>query len=115
MTIVGGCPTFLCGSRICLKKLSKGDRRGPHPHINQVLIVKTADQVPAEVVQIGIDNGGNPRPLFIVPKHLTMANDGDNLARLRIDDIAKEHVFLSPSSGGDVYNSELAALFRLLC
>jgi hypothetical protein len=59
-----------------------------------VLPIKTADQVPAEVVQIAIEDDGNPRPLFVVAKNLTVANYGDILAGLRIDNIAVEHVFL---------------------
>ena len=56
--------------------------------------IKTTDPVPAEIVQIGIDDGGNPRPLFVVAKNLTVANYGDILAALRIDNIAMEHIFL---------------------
>jgi hypothetical protein len=58
-----------------------------------VLPIKTTEQVPAEVVQIGIDDCGNPYPLFVVAENLTVANYGDVLARLRIDNIAVEHVF----------------------
>jgi hypothetical protein len=56
--------------------------------------IKTTDQVPAEIVQIGIEDGGNLRPLFVVAKNLAVANLSDNLAGLRIDNIALEHVFL---------------------
>jgi hypothetical protein len=52
------------------------------------------DQVPAEIVQIGIEDGGYLRPLFVVAKNLAVANYSDNLAGLRIDNIALEHVFL---------------------
>ena len=62
--------------------------------MNHVLPVKTANQVPVEVVQIRIEDDGNPRPLFVVAKNLTVANYGDILAGLRIDNIAVEHVFL---------------------
>jgi hypothetical protein len=55
---------------------------GPRSHVNHVLPIKTADQVPAEVVQIAVEDGGNPRPLFVVAKNLAVANYGDNLARL---------------------------------
>jgi hypothetical protein len=48
------------------------------------LLVKAADQVSIEVVQIGIDDNGNPRPFFTVPKDPTVADDGDNLAGLRV-------------------------------
>src|ERR1700722_424895 len=67
---------------------------GPRSHINHVLPIKTADQIPAEVVQMGIEDDGNPRPLFVVTKNLTVANYGDILAGLRIDNIAVEHVLL---------------------
>jgi hypothetical protein len=77
-----------------LQKVPKCDWHGPRSHINHVLPIKTADQVPAEVVQIGIEDDGNPRPLFVVAKNLTVANYGDILAGLRIDNIAVEHVFL---------------------
>ena len=40
------------------------------------------------------DDDGNPRPFFVVTKNLTVANYGDLLAGLRIDNIAVEHVFL---------------------
>jgi hypothetical protein len=76
------------------QKVPKCDWHGPRSHINHVLPIKTADQVPAEVVQIGVDDDGNPRPFFVVPKNLTVANYGDLLAGLRIDNIAVEHVFL---------------------
>jgi hypothetical protein len=56
--------------------------------------IKTTDQVPAEIVQIGIEDGGNLRPLFVVAKNLAVANYSNNLAGLRIDNIALEHVFL---------------------
>jgi hypothetical protein len=55
------------------QKVPKCDWHGPRSHINHVLPIKTADQVPAEVVQIGIDDDGNPRPFFVVPKNLTVA------------------------------------------
>jgi hypothetical protein len=76
------------------QKISKSDRHAPRSHINHVLPIKTADQVPVEVVQIGIEDDGNPRPLLVVAKNLTVANYGDILAGLRIDNIAVEHVFL---------------------
>jgi hypothetical protein len=57
--------------------------------------IKTTDPVPAEIVQIGIDDGGNLRPLFVLAKNLAVANYSDNLASLRIDNIALEHVFRS--------------------
>ena len=75
------------------QKIPKCDWHGPRSHINHVFPIKTADQVPAEVVQIGIEDDGNPHPLFVVAKNLTVANYGDILAGLRIDNIA-EHVFL---------------------
>jgi hypothetical protein len=77
------------------------------------LLVKAAYQVSVEVVQIGIDDNGNPRPFFAVPKDPAVADDSDNLAGVRVDDIAKEHVF-SRCLSMRVYNSEFAALFRLL-
>ena len=76
------------------QKVPKCDWHGPRSHINHVLPIKTADQVPAEVVQIGIEDDGNPRPLFVVTKNLTVANYGDILSGLRIDNIAVEHVLL---------------------
>ena len=76
------------------QKLPKCDWHGPRSHINDALPIKTADPVPAEVVQIGIEDDGNPRPLFVVAKNLTVANYSDNLAGVRIDNIAVEHVFL---------------------
>ena len=51
------------------QKISKSDRHGPRSHINYVLPIKTTDQVPVEVVQIGIEDDGNPRPLFVVAKN----------------------------------------------
>jgi hypothetical protein len=75
-----------------LQKISKFDRHGPSSHINRVLVVKTTDEVAHQIVQISIKDRGNPRPFFVVAKNLTVANDGDNLAGVRIDDIAKEHV-----------------------
>jgi hypothetical protein len=57
--------------------------------------IKTTDPVPAEIVQIGIDDGGNLRPLFVLAKNLAVANYSDNLAGLRIDNIALQHVFCS--------------------
>jgi hypothetical protein len=78
------------------------------------MVVQTADEIPAEVVQICIDDGGNPSPLVVVSKNLTVPYDGDNLGGLRINDIAKEHV-ISPSSDATVYNPEIAPLFRLQC
>ena len=46
-----------------------------------------------------------------------MANCSDNLAGLRIDDIALEHVFQFsvPRVRCDVHNSEFGALFRFPC
>ena len=64
--------------------------------------IKTTEQVPAEIVQIGIDDGGNLRPLFVFTKNLAVANYSDNLAALRIDDIALEHVFYSLFCVSDV-------------
>jgi hypothetical protein len=63
-------------------------------NINRVWPIKTADQVPAKIVQIGIEDGGNLRPFFAVAKNLAVANYSDNLAGLRIGNIALEHVFL---------------------
>jgi hypothetical protein len=74
------------------QEVPKCDWHGPRSHVNHVSPIKTADQVPAEVVQIAIEDGGNPRPLFVVAKNLAVANYGDNLARLRIDNITLEHV-----------------------
>jgi hypothetical protein len=76
------------------QKVPKCDWHGPRSHINRVWPIKTPDQVPAEIVQIGIEDGGNLRPLFVVAKNLAMANYSDILAGIRIDDIAVEHVFL---------------------
>ena len=84
---------------------------------HHVLPIKTADQVPAQVVQIGIEDGGNLRPLFVFTKNLAVANYSDNLAGLRIDNIALEHVFLFSvlRVRCDVCNSEFGALFRFPC
>ena len=76
------------------QKVPNCEWHGPRSHINRVGPIKTADQVPAEIVQIGIEDGGNLRPLFVVAKNLAVANYSDNLAGLRIDNIALEHVFL---------------------
>jgi hypothetical protein len=76
------------------QKVPNCDWQGPCSHINRVGPIKTADQVPAEIVQIGVEDGSNLRPLFAVAKNLAVANYSDNLAALRIDDIALEHVFL---------------------
>ena len=76
------------------QKVPNCDWHGPRSHINRVGPIKTADQVPAEIVQIGIEDGGYLRPLFVVAKNLAVANYSDNLAGLRIDNIALEHVFL---------------------
>jgi hypothetical protein len=76
------------------QKVPSCDWHGPRSHINRVGPIKTTDQVPAEIVQIGIEDGGNLRPLFAVAKNLAVPNYSDNLAGLRIDDIALEHVFL---------------------
>jgi hypothetical protein len=99
------------------QKVPKCDWHGPRSHINRVGPVKTTDQVPAEIVQIGIDDGGNLRPLFVVAKNLAVPNYSDNLAGVRIDDIALEHVFLFSvlRVRCDVYNSEFGALFRFPC
>jgi hypothetical protein len=94
-------PPFLFGSAdevvraFSFQKVPKCDWHGPRSHIDHVLPIKTADQVPAQVVQIGIEDDGNPRPLFVVTKNLTVANYGDILAGLGIDNIAVEHFFLS--------------------
>jgi len=90
---------FLCGREctwqgLAFQKISKCDRHGPRSHVNHLLPIKTAEQVPVEVVQIGIEDDGNPRPLFVVAKNLSVSNNGDILATLRIDNIAVEHVFL---------------------
>ena len=99
----GGCgfrAPFMFDSRngmvrgFSFQKVPKCDWHGPRSHINHVLPIKTADQIPAEVVQMGIEDDGNPRPLFVVAKNLTVANYGDILAGLRIDNIAVEHGFL---------------------
>ena len=97
------------------QKVPKCDWHGPRSHINHVLPIKTADQVPAQVVQIGIEDDGNPRPLFVVTKNLTAANYGDILAGLRIDNIAVEHVLLFCVSDVTFTTPESAALFRLPC
>jgi hypothetical protein len=62
--------------------------------------IETTDEFPAEIVQIAIDDGGNLRSLFVLAKNLAVANYSDNLARLRIDNIAVEHVFLFCASEG---------------
>ena len=97
------------------QKVPKCDWHGPRSHINHVLPIKTADQIPAEVVQIGIEDDGNPRPLFVVAKNLTVANYGDILAGLRIDNIAVEHGFLVCVSDVTFTTPESAALFRSPC
>ena len=96
------------------QKVPKCDWHGPRSHINHVLPIKTADQVPAQVVQIGIEDDGNPRPLFVVTKNLTVANYGDILAGLGIDNIAVEHFFCLRVRC-DACNSAFGALFRLPC
>jgi hypothetical protein len=78
---------------VSFEKVPKCDWHGPRSHINYVLPIKTADQVPAEIVQIGIEHDGNPRPLLVVAKNLAVANYGDILAGIRIDNIAVEHFF----------------------
>jgi hypothetical protein len=113
-------PPFLFGSgdevvrAFSFQKVPKCDWHGPRSHIDHVLPIKTADQVPAQVVQIGIDDDGNPRPLFVVTKNLTVANYGDILAGLGIDNIAVEH-FFGLRVRCDAYNSAFGALFRLPC
>jgi hypothetical protein len=97
------------------QKVPKCDWHGPRSHINHVLPIKTADQIPAEVVQMGIEDDGNPRPLFVVAKNLTVANYGDILAGLRIDNIAVEHGFLVCVSDVTFTTPESAALFRSPC
>src|ERR1700722_19195388 len=92
-------PPFLFDSgngvvRGFFQKVPNCDWHGPRSHINRVGPIKTTDQVPAEIVQIGIEDGGYLRPLFVVAKNLAVANYSDNLAGLRIDNIALEHVFL---------------------
>jgi len=96
------------------QKVPNCDWHRPRSHINRMGPIKTTDQVPAEIVQIGIEDGGNLRPSFVVAKNLAAANYSDNLAGLRIDNIALEHVFLFPvlRVRCDVYNSEFGALFR---
>jgi hypothetical protein len=76
------------------QKVPNCNWHGPRSHINRVGPIKTTDQVPVEIIQIGIDDGGNLRPSFVVAKNLAVANYSDNLAGLRIDNIALEHVFL---------------------
>ena len=110
-------PPFLFDSgngvvRGFFQKVPNCDWHGPRSHINRVGPIKTADQVPAEIVQIGIEDGGNLRPPFVLAKNLAVANYSDNLAGLRIDDIALEHVFSVLRVRCDVYNSEFGALFR---
>jgi hypothetical protein len=77
------------------QKVPNCDWQGPRSHINRVGPIKTADQVPAEIVQIGTEDGGNLRPLFAVTKNLAVANYSDNLAALSIDDIALSMFFCS--------------------
>jgi hypothetical protein len=76
------------------QKVPNCDWHGPRSHINRVWPIQTTDQSPGKIVQIGIEDGGNLRPSFIVAKNLAVANYSDNLAGLRIDNIAVEHVFL---------------------
>jgi hypothetical protein len=76
------------------QKVPNGDWHGPRSHINRVGPVKTTDPIPAEIVQIGIEDGGNLRPFFVVAKNLAVPNYSDNLAGVRIDNIALEHVLL---------------------
>src|ERR1700722_11897009 len=99
------------------QKVPNRDWHGPRSHINRVGPIKTTDQVPAKIVQIGIEDGGNLRPLFVVAKNLAVPNFSDNLARVRIDNIALEHVFMFSvlRVRCDVYNSEFGALFRFPC
>jgi hypothetical protein len=44
------------------QKVPNCDWHGPRSHINRVGPIKTTDQVPAEIVQIGIEDGGYLRP-----------------------------------------------------
>src|SRR5580693_4511429 len=97
------------------QKVPNRDWHGPRSHINRVGPVKTTDQVPAEIVQIGIEDGGNLCSLFAFAKNLAVAYYSDNLAGLRIDNIALQHVFLFCLSDVDIYNSEFGALFRFSC
>jgi hypothetical protein len=76
--------------------------------------IETTDEVPAEIVQIAIDDGGNPRPLLVVSKNLSVTNYGDILAGIKINNVAVEHVFALPVRC-DVYNSEIGALFLSPC
>jgi hypothetical protein len=101
---------------VAFQKISKRDRHAPRSHINHMLPIKTADEVPAKVVQICIEDDRDPcRPLFVVAKNHTVANYGDILARLRIDNIAVEHIFSVLRVRCDAYNSEFVALFLLPC
>ena len=66
-------PPFLFDSgngvvRGFFQKVPNCDWHGPRSHINRVGPIKTADQVPAEIVQIGIEDDGYLRPLFVVAK-----------------------------------------------
>jgi hypothetical protein len=59
------------------QKVPNCDRHEPRSHIDRVGPIKTTDQVPAEIVQIGIEDGGALRPLFVVAKNLAVANCSD--------------------------------------
>ena len=96
------------------QKVPNCDWHGPRSHINRVGPIKTTDQVPAEIVQIGIEDGGYLRPLFVVAKNLAVANYSDNLARLSRQ-YSLGACFSVLCVRCDVYNPEFGALFRFPC
>src|SRR6202020_1913126 len=79
---------------LCFQKLPNWSWHGPRPHINRVGPIETPHQVPAQIVQVGIEDGADLLPLFAIAKNLAVANYSENLAAVRIDDITLEHGFL---------------------
>ena len=79
---------------LCFQKFPNWSWHGPRPHINRVGPIETSNQVPSQIAQIGIEDGADLLPLFAIAKNLAVANYSENLAAVRIDDIALEHGFL---------------------
>jgi hypothetical protein len=79
---------------LCFQKFPNWSWHGPRPHINRVGPIETPNQVPAQIVQVGIEDGADLLPLFAIAKNLAVANYSENLAAVRIDDITLEHGFL---------------------
>ena len=63
---------------VAFQKISKRDRHAPRSHINHMLPIKTADEVPAKVVHICIEDDRTLKaPLLFRAKNHTVANYGD--------------------------------------